>query len=207
MLRTIPFVLFCILGGLALQAQTFIQVNINQPPALSGDAGLDGLICPGDSFLIGGLSPLGGTPPYGYSWSPTSGLSNSGIAQPMASPGVSTNYVLTVSDLANCTAFDTVFVEIDTCVGLVPGIGIEAFDLFPNPSAGQFKVLLRGNYLQAPLQLRVMNALGQVITTRTLGTLSGQLETDFDLQRVSKGSYIVEIRAGDVRLTRRIVLH
>ena len=45
----------------------------------------------------------GGVPGYTYSWSPTTGLSNPAIANPVAGPLVTTTYVLTVTDIKGCT--------------------------------------------------------------------------------------------------------
>ena len=48
-------------------------------------------------------SASGGTPGYTYSWSPTAGLNNPFIANPIASPLVTTIYTLTVTDSKGCT--------------------------------------------------------------------------------------------------------
>ncbi len=48
-------------------------------------------------------SASGGTPGYTYSWSPTAGLNNAAIANPVASPLVTTIYTLTVTDSKGCT--------------------------------------------------------------------------------------------------------
>lgn len=45
----------------------------------------------------------GGIPGYTYSWSPATGLNNPNIANPVASPTVTTTYVLTVTDSKGCT--------------------------------------------------------------------------------------------------------
>jgi len=45
----------------------------------------------------------GGTPGYTYKWLPATGLSNSLIANPIASPTVTTTYTLTVTDSKGCT--------------------------------------------------------------------------------------------------------
>jgi hypothetical protein len=45
----------------------------------------------------------GGTPGYTYSWSPTTGLNTPNIANPVASPTITTTYVLTVTDSKGCT--------------------------------------------------------------------------------------------------------
>ena len=48
-------------------------------------------------------SASGGTPGYTYSWSPAVGLNNASIANPVASPMVTTIYTVTVTDSKGCT--------------------------------------------------------------------------------------------------------
>lgn len=69
------------------------------------NAGPDVTICKGDTtqlFASGGTS---------YSWSPDSGLSDTSIANPKASPDVTTTYVVTVKT-NDCTNTDTVTVQV-----------------------------------------------------------------------------------------------
>ena len=70
------------------------------------NAGPDQTICQG-SFAQ--LSASGGTV---YTWSPSIGLNNSNIANPVANPSVTTTYTVTVSDGSGCSAVDqvTIFV-------------------------------------------------------------------------------------------------
>jgi gliding motility-associated-like protein len=44
---------------------------------------------------------------FNYSWSPATGLSNASIANPIASPSTTTNYVVTVTEIGSCTAPQT----------------------------------------------------------------------------------------------------
>ncbi len=76
------------------------------------EAGSDAHICPTGSQLIG-KNASGGVPPYSYSWTPAGSLSSASIAQPAASPSVTTTYTLTVTDAMGCFNSDdvTVFVE------------------------------------------------------------------------------------------------
>ncbi len=69
------------------------------------NAGTDASICKFDSVM---LSASGGV---SYSWTPTTGLSNPNIANPMASPAVTTSYVVTVSNNI-CSGKDTVTVNV-----------------------------------------------------------------------------------------------
>ena len=84
-------------------------------------AGPDGTICPLVSVMLNG-SVSGGTPPYIYSWAPTSTLSDPTILNPVASPVATTDYLLSVIDAAGDVASDIVTITVSpllvvTCVG------------------------------------------------------------------------------------------
>lgn len=82
-------------------------------PTLYAHAGPDDEICANESVTIGDTpAASGGNPPYNYAWSPTTGLSNPNIANPVASPSVTTTYILTVTDDDSNTAMDTVIVTV-----------------------------------------------------------------------------------------------
>jgi PKD repeat protein len=91
-----------------------INVVVNERP--TANAGADTEIIVGGSVVIGG-SPTtsGGTAPYTYSWTPSTGLNNAGIANPTASPSVTTTYTVTVTDSNGCTD------DADVTVTLVHG--------------------------------------------------------------------------------------
>ncbi|MCG3164529.1 MAG: hypothetical protein POELPBGB_00283 [Bacteroidia bacterium] len=72
---------------------------------LAVDAGNDVTICREDSTQ---LQAAGGTV---YAWNPTTGLSNPNIANPVASPSVTTKYYVTVTD-GDCSNIDSVTVTV-----------------------------------------------------------------------------------------------
>ena len=72
-----------------------VTVFVNPLPIAS--AGNNTAICIGNSTQ---LNASGGT---GYSWSPGTGLSNTGIADPQANPTVTTLYTVVVTDGNGCT--------------------------------------------------------------------------------------------------------
>ncbi|MBX7181518.1 MAG: PKD domain-containing protein, partial [Bacteroidia bacterium] len=86
--------------------------TLNIPVTITGNinvlAGQNQTACPGNSV---NLSASGAT---SYSWSPSTGLSNSTIANPVATPSVTTTYVVTGTDGSGCTGTDTVVVTIGT---------------------------------------------------------------------------------------------
>lgn len=89
---------------------------------VQADAGPDVISCAEDSIQIGG-SPSANDPGFSVSWSPGFGLSDSTVANPLASPGVSTTYTLTVSAPGlSCQVIDEVEVLVSEPVptGLEP---------------------------------------------------------------------------------------
>ncbi|MGN6568027.1 MAG: gliding motility-associated C-terminal domain-containing protein [Flavipsychrobacter sp.] len=85
-------------------------ITVNARPTVS--AGPDKSICNGSSTT---LNATGAT---SYSWSPSFGLSCVNCASPVASPSVSTTYVVTGTNANGCTNTDTVVVTV-TSVGAV----------------------------------------------------------------------------------------
>jgi gliding motility-associated-like protein len=60
------------------------------------------------AFCGGGQAQLNTTGASNYSWSPSAGLSNTSIANPLASPVSTTQYIVTGTSVNGCTARDTV---------------------------------------------------------------------------------------------------
>ncbi len=77
----------------------------------TANAGPDVTIAVGGNTTLSG-SASGGSTPYTYQWSPTTGLSNALIANPVANPLVTTTYTLTARDSLNRVATDTVTVTV-----------------------------------------------------------------------------------------------
>ncbi|MEP7171531.1 MAG: gliding motility-associated C-terminal domain-containing protein, partial [Bacteroidota bacterium] len=82
-----------------------LTVTVHALPNVS--AGSDVSVCNGLGVQLnasGGVS---------YVWSPSTGLSNSTIANPIASPTVATNYIVYVTDTFGCKNSDTVLVSVN----------------------------------------------------------------------------------------------
>lgn len=104
---------------------TILQLcNLRLTPAVvsvSASAGNDVLISPGGSTILQGTAS-GGQSPYTFSWSPTTGLSNPFIPNPIARPTETTTYTLTVRDVWGASSSDSVIVSVRT-VALVARAG------------------------------------------------------------------------------------
>jgi gliding motility-associated-like protein len=92
--------------------------------------GRDTLLCRGASVNLAANITSGTAPPITFSWFPGIGLNCSNCSSPVASPPVTTAYVVTVSDANSCTVHDTVslsvnYVDINTAAStlMCPGAG------------------------------------------------------------------------------------
>jgi autotransporter-associated beta strand protein len=82
---------------------------------LTANAGPPKTFCAGGSAIIGG-SPTasgGSLTGYTYGWSPAAGLSATNVANPTASPAITTTYTVTVTDTNGCTAMSSVLVTVN----------------------------------------------------------------------------------------------
>ena len=77
----------------------------------TANAGSDATIdCNTTSATIGTSAVSG----FAYAWTPTTGLSSSTVAQPVATPTSTTTYTLVITNSSTgCTASDTVVVTVD----------------------------------------------------------------------------------------------
>ncbi|MEL6672635.1 MAG: PKD domain-containing protein [Bacteroidota bacterium] len=90
------------------------EVKVSVLPTPVADAGLDTLICRGESVELNGTHTMLGDPPTGpvfYTWDPPSGLSNEFIASPTATPQTTTLYTLTVG-VGSCLTSDQVKIDV-----------------------------------------------------------------------------------------------
>jgi gliding motility-associated-like protein len=84
-------------------SQTSVTVDVTPYPSLQ--------ISPNDSICFQASTQLTASGATTYSWSPSAGLSDPNIANPVASPTQTTTYILTAAN-GNCTATDSVIVTV-----------------------------------------------------------------------------------------------
>jgi hypothetical protein len=94
-----------------------VTVTVAEPPL--ADAGADRAVCPGSSVVLQSRVQ-GGRGPYRFLWSPAGGLNNPESPNPIAAPGRTTLYVLTVTDALGCSSRDSLTVQVH------PGIEADA---------------------------------------------------------------------------------
>ena len=71
------------------------EISLSEGPEIKVDAGMDSYLCNADFVNLNSTSSLSNVT---YEWNPFTGLNNGKIANPIASPIVTTTYTLTVKD-------------------------------------------------------------------------------------------------------------
>ncbi len=65
---------------------------------------------------------------------------------------------------------------------------------------------MNGNSNGEPVNLQVIDLLGRVIEEASVGVLNGQLQQDFELPMISKGTYFLKLKVADQVFQRQIVI-
>ncbi len=94
-----------------------LRVTVGSPPLTVTATATPSSVPPGGASQLEAVVS-GGSPPYAFSWSPSTGLSATDIPNPIASPPATTQYTVVVSDDNGLLAGATVVVEV--------GLGVTA---------------------------------------------------------------------------------
>lgn len=135
------------------------------------DAGNDAKICIGDSVK---LSAKGGKT---YTWSPATGLSNTGISEPFAKPTDTTRYYVIAVDTNTCKNNDSVFVIVN-----------------PLPVADAGKDILICKYLTSVLGGAPSGPVGATYKWTPVSSLNNAALSNPSAKPDSTTSYIMEVK-------------
>ncbi|MDQ3048607.1 MAG: choice-of-anchor L domain-containing protein [Bacteroidota bacterium] len=91
--------------GTALGCSGTAVATVTVNSTLTVDAGLNDTICFGESTTLNVIPNGAG---YSYVWTPSAGLSNASISNPVANPTTTTNYTVNVTDVNGCSGSDNV---------------------------------------------------------------------------------------------------
>ncbi len=114
-------------------------------------------------------------------------------------------YTVTLTVYNGCGMSDSTFTVTITEIGIEePGFA-QTMNIYPNPTRGNVAVEFNVQG-QDDVTIRIVNALGQVISEHDLGNVSGEVSEKFDLSRQPKGVYLLQIDSNEGRVIRRITL-
>ncbi len=149
-------------------------------------------LTPGQSVLLDATVP-GAT---AYAWSNGATTAINEVTQTGA-------YSVTITRGTGCAMVETVLVT-EATPAHEPN-WLDYLRLFPNPSAGQFTVEVRGA-ANDNLEFILYNSLGQLMQHRVVDFQSGFLHHTFDGTRLPSGIYTLYLRAGEKTRYAKVVL-
>jgi len=140
---------------------------------------------------------VGGSGSYTFMWDAAAANQTTATATGL----VNGTYNVTVTDANGC--MDSVSVTI-TISGLGSITNVSNLNMFPNPTSGNVFVEL-DLVNSANVQIRVMNSIGQTVTSRTLNNVQSQKVT-LETSTLPAGIYIVQFTIGNEQMTRKLII-
>jgi hypothetical protein len=104
---------------------------------------------------------------------------------------IDSNYVFTIDDTTQSPRFEISFCE-QTFGSLHENQATsEILNVYPNPTAGEFVVVLN-NYSVQELEIRVVNSFGQIVISDRLDVKKGTQTIELNLGNFGKGMYFIQ---------------
>jgi hypothetical protein len=153
--------------------------DVSVEEVVNAQAGLDKVIISGNSTVIGGDSAVGAD----YLWLPSVGLDNNTLAFPIASPTITTQYVLQKTQCSVIT-YDTMLVTVNS-VGIEELTINNAFATHPNPATND--VTITSSFDMQKIEL--LDVAGKLVTSENRTTKNKELQ----LQNFAEGIYFIKV--------------
>jgi len=145
---------------------------------------------------------MGGTNPT-YLWDFGDGMTSTDVTPSHDYPAGGTYIVsLTVTNDCGTETFEMTIV-LTTATNEITFL--EEFLLFPNPSDGQFTIVLKGEP-KDDLHINLINIIGQYIHQEEVDFTSGQLNKTFNFDRLPVGTYIIELKSNQQVSYKKVVI-
>lgn len=183
--------------------QNPVILTVSQSPPLVVDAGKDVQINQGESVTLGGNPSANlGYGDYVYLWTPAEGLDNPTLANPVATPGATKTYRLTVTDARNCSSVDEVTISINSS-GVETEPMIQEILCYPNPVVNELTVEMKG--MTSELTLILISPLGKQLISKTFHPVSAYATERIPMQGLAAGVYYLQIISPETTIFRSIL--
>ncbi len=183
------------------KAQNVIELDLPvQSTELAVSAGDDVTIFIENETTLSALA-TGGAPPYSFLWGPDKGLNNTGIENPTANPVDTTTYIVRVTGQRNCTAYDTVTVNVKTTTGL-DVTKSNRLKVFPNPVQDHFSISLDTKEKYTTVSLLTIDGKeiwNKTVDSRSLGSTRFEIEGNSSI-------YLLKVVSGETVITKTLVV-
>ena len=197
--------LFIAIFALNGYSQVYYSMKFKQPPVLIADAGEDKIINEFESITIGGSpSAFGGTQDYIYNWTPSEGLNNPDISNPLALPAENITYILTVYDAENCSATDAINITVIPYTSSENNITQnENILIYPAHSTEGFALLIN-NSVKGNFTVSIYNLIGMQLYYQQFNNSSNE-NVYVKLTDLPDGILIVKLEGYNFILTKKFI--
>jgi len=193
----------CLLFAFANAFGQTVILDSNQANPLRAVAGNDTTIISGRQAILGSHpTAVDGYGGYIYQWSPANSLSDVTQPNPVARPLVTTTYMLTITDMKNCSSSDEVTITVEAD-GIDVNEALTHFRVYPNPSDGKLKVDLDG--VSGSIRLRMINSIGVVVYDINR-VINNSFCEELDTKFLPMGNYLMMMIYKDKLVTRKVVV-
>jgi len=154
---------------------------------------------------IGGSpTAIGGTPPYSYTWTPNTNLSDPTIPNPQVFPDATTTYNLTIIDDISCSSSSSVKITVSTSsISEGSDIGLK---IYPNPNNGTFNLVLEGHGTESMI-LEILNNVGQIVYKEEIERLNGNYKSLINISEYSEGVYMLRLSGDQTNILQRLIVN
>lgn len=139
-----------------------------------------------------------------YKWSPALSLDDSSIANPTASPLMTTRYFVTVSD-NGCNDTGSVLITVgDTGTGFGSSSGsLGVITVYPIPASAKIRLTFDNNQA-GNIEIELVNLLGKAVLRKKLLTKANSF--DLDISGLKPGIYLLRVLGNDYRVVKIVRL-
>jgi PKD repeat protein len=190
------------------------RFTITKYPLPRADAGNDTTITAGIQVNLGGApTGSGGYPIDYYLWFPSTGLNDSSLANPTASPIVTTNYIVYVIDTNGCAATDVVNVTVNPTLDIEDISKLQrsdfAVEIYSNFSNRVLNFRLTPNQttrvLNGPVTLSLVDILGRRVYHIAKKNI-GNYKYTIDADKLPSGHYFVKVTLGQNQIVEHVLI-
>lgn len=157
--------------------------NLEPEGIYKANAGNDTLFC--KNYMSGVKLGNKSVSDIEYNWYPAFGLSQTNMAQPIASPNQDTWYYVELTDVTASSScnyrLDSVFVKVETCTGIESQTLETDLNIYPNPTNNLLN--FESSFME---QVEIFNLTGKQITSSS--------EHQINVQDFPSGIYIYQVQ-------------
>ncbi len=173
--------------------QACVEISASDPLNAGAFATAETSNCNGEATVL----VSGGIPPYTYLWNDPQQQDTQTATGLCAG-----TYVCTVSDANGCATDVSVLIQ---GVNSLEEQFRHAFTLYPNPVENELSLQMEAVGLEEGLQVTIYDLTGKKIEEHQFTTSETSGKMRIPTQQLNEGVYLIELRSGKYRLTRRFI--